>query len=449
MKMQISRVMVGLAAVALVLSGGCSDEDPVAPADATPPNTVTDLRVQAISDVLMTVAWTAPGDDGASGKADQYDIRYSASAITAGNWATCTPVPGVPVPADAGTEQTININATVGPEAYVALKAADEVPNWSGLSNVVHGAFGAPFVVHQLTTEGNNIQPCLNDGVVTWVRANSVTGDEIYAANLDSAHPSPTPMTDNGGQKAHPSSHGTEKIVWQGRGGGGDDWEIFTYSPHQIPRFSAFTDNDVPDLYPVLAGAGHFAWLQGYVVFEEVHYWNESLHRESVISDGCCPNTQYGNERPTADDFSVAWRTYDRDGTGGPRTMLWRGVVTDLTAQVDAIMAHNFSLHEDALAYEWGASPATITYWNGGAPQSIAEGYEPSLYSGTIAYEVWDGQDWEIHFWNGSTILEITDNDFNDTRPSLYGNLIAWVGRPPSSADHIFYAKLLGKSTQP
>ena len=117
----------------------------------------------------------------------------------------------------------------------MALKAADEVPNWSGLSNVVHGSFGSGFEVRQLTTEGNNIQPCLNSNVVSWVRWNTVTGDEIYVSNVATANPAETRLTDNGGEKANPSSHGTEKIVWQGRGGGADDWEIFQYYAYQIP----------------------------------------------------------------------------------------------------------------------------------------------------------------------------------------------------------------------
>ena len=172
-------------------------------------------------------------------------------------------------------------------------------------------------------------------------------------------------------------------------------------------------------------------------MFEEVHYWNESMHSESVISNGCCPTSENGNDPPTADDYSVVWRTFDRAGTGGDRTIHWRGVVTDLTDEVDGVMSHNFSLHEEALAYEWGASPSLIRYWDGVTPQTIAEGHEPSLSHGTIAYEVWDG----------SAIIEITDNDYNDTQPSLYDDIIAWVGRPAGSSDQIFFARLQGGSS--
>ena len=52
-------------------------------------------------------------------------------------------------------------------------------------------------------------------------------------------------------------------------------------------------------------------------MFEAVHYWNESGHSESVISNGCCPTSQWSNEIPSADDYTVAWRSYDRVGSEG------------------------------------------------------------------------------------------------------------------------------------
>jgi len=448
--------MAGLISLALLSANGCSGDDPTDPSgpsdptDTTPPATVTDLRLQSAAGSILTVAWTAPGDDGTDGTATGYDIRYAATSITETTWDSCTQVAEIPTPAVAGTEQTVAIDTSAKANVYVALKAADEVPNWASLSNVVSGSINTAFDVHQLTTEGNNIQPCLNDGVVTWVRTHGIDGDEIYISNINVAYPAVTRLTDNGGEKANPSSHGSEKIVWQGRGWDTDDWEIFSYFHSQIPRYSAFTDNDIHDRYPALAGGGNFAWLQGNTMFEEVHYWNESMQSESVISNACCPTSKYSNDpptadAPTADDYSVVWRTYDRVGTEGHRTYLWQGVLTDLTDDVDATMSHNYSLQGGALAYEWGASPSQIMYWDGVSARTIANGYEPSLYEGTIAFEVWDGHDWEINYWDGSEILEITDNDYNDTQVTLYADRIAWVGRPPGSTDQIFFARLLGR----
>ncbi len=439
---------LGLFALALVPFAGCSGDDPASPpgdADTTPPAAVTDLRVES-GKMTLTVAWTAPGDDGTEGQAAEYDIRFAGEPITAETFSAYTRVPDAPAPAAAGTEQSVFINAPGYADLFVALKTADEVPNWSAMSNVVSDAYVPGLVVRQLTTTGHNIHPCVNDGRVTWVRVDPIDGDEIYISDLRGAYPDQTALTGNGGEKAHPSSHGGSVIVWQGReySQTSTGWEIFKYSYGQVPLYEAFTDNDVADRYPVLAGAGNFAWLQGPTMQEEVHFWNADLHTEHVISDECCPVPDNSNDVPTAGGYtSVVWRTRDLVGSEGYRAIYYHGTITDLTDEIDATMSTNYSFHDGTLAYQWG-SPPEIRYWDGAAVHSVAEGYEPSLHDGTVAYEVWDGQDWEIHYWDGAEILEITDNDYDDTQPSLHDGYIAWVGRPGGggNTDHIFYAEL-------
>jgi hypothetical protein len=85
----------------------------------------------------LALKWTAPGDDGKIGTAKQYDIRYSLLPITATNWAIATQVVGEPVPLVAGTLQR-HVITGLKPSTgyYVAMKTADEIPNWSTLSNV-------------------------------------------------------------------------------------------------------------------------------------------------------------------------------------------------------------------------------------------------------------------------------------------------------------------------
>jgi len=64
----------------------------------TPPATITDLSTSNPSTSSMDITWTAPGDDGATGTATNYDIRYSQSTITDANWASATKVIGEPTP---------------------------------------------------------------------------------------------------------------------------------------------------------------------------------------------------------------------------------------------------------------------------------------------------------------------------------------------------------------
>lgn len=88
----------------------------------------------------IVVRWTAPGDDGASGTAAEYDLRYSTSAITEDNWAEAIRISGEPTPHPAGQEES-TIVADLNPDTryYFALKTADDAYNWSILSNLAMG----------------------------------------------------------------------------------------------------------------------------------------------------------------------------------------------------------------------------------------------------------------------------------------------------------------------
>ncbi|MBM3242513.1 hypothetical protein FJZ31_40145 [Candidatus Poribacteria bacterium] len=109
--------------------------------DTIPPSAITDLATSNPTPDSITLTWTAPGDDGDVGLASQYDIRYSTSLINEGNWGSATQAVGEPAPSPAGTAE-IFIVTGLSPDTtyYFAMKTADEVPNWSDLSNVAFGS---------------------------------------------------------------------------------------------------------------------------------------------------------------------------------------------------------------------------------------------------------------------------------------------------------------------
>ena len=87
------------------------------------------------------LAWTAPGDDSLSGTASQYDLRYSLSNITSANFASATRVTGLPAPGASGASEAYTVTGLQAATTYYfAIKTADDMGNWSGLSNVVSKA---------------------------------------------------------------------------------------------------------------------------------------------------------------------------------------------------------------------------------------------------------------------------------------------------------------------
>ena len=95
-------------------------------------------RAQGAGTDSLTLAWSAPGDDGDIGTASVYEMRMSTSPIDSSNWSIAALVKGAPVPQPAGTrERMVARGLTAGTIYYFAVRTADEVGNWSGLSNVV------------------------------------------------------------------------------------------------------------------------------------------------------------------------------------------------------------------------------------------------------------------------------------------------------------------------
>ena len=90
-------------------------------------------------DTITTVhlVWAAPGDDGTQGIATQYDLRYRVDGPIIGDstFYLGVIIPTQP-PNSAGTLEECIIELPAG-VYYFAIKAADEVPNWSELSNIV------------------------------------------------------------------------------------------------------------------------------------------------------------------------------------------------------------------------------------------------------------------------------------------------------------------------
>ena len=106
------------------------------PLDITEPDAIVDLNVIIESDKTVTISFTASGDDGNTGNASYYDIRYNTVEITNANWNNSIAVTGEPTPQSPGTLQSFSFSGlTPGRVYYFAMKVMDEVSNQSNLSN--------------------------------------------------------------------------------------------------------------------------------------------------------------------------------------------------------------------------------------------------------------------------------------------------------------------------
>jgi hypothetical protein len=105
--------------------------------ESIPPSNVVDLAGRAVGGSRFELTWTAPGDDYSIGTASRYDIRYSRQPIADDtDWNTAIQLSSLPAPKPSGEKETVTVEVGALNESYVfALRTADELDNWSGLSN--------------------------------------------------------------------------------------------------------------------------------------------------------------------------------------------------------------------------------------------------------------------------------------------------------------------------
>ncbi|WP_135550227.1 fibronectin type III domain-containing protein [Paenibacillus cymbidii] len=108
------------------------------PGDSIPPAAVTNLSASNTTWKTTTLSWTAPGDDGSTGTAQSYDIRYHTAPLTEANWNDAVQLANEPAPLVAGTVQSMNVTGLPpGTALYFAMRSFDEAMNASALSNVL------------------------------------------------------------------------------------------------------------------------------------------------------------------------------------------------------------------------------------------------------------------------------------------------------------------------
>jgi len=113
--------------------------------DTTAPAAIDNLAVSTTTASTITLTWTAPGDDNATGTAAIYDLRYATSTINGSSWGEATQASNEPTPQIAGSAESMTVSGlATSTTYYFAIKSKDEAGNESDLSNIANGTTLAP-----------------------------------------------------------------------------------------------------------------------------------------------------------------------------------------------------------------------------------------------------------------------------------------------------------------
>jgi hypothetical protein len=99
------------------------------------------LGVEPARAESLFLTWTAPGDDGSTGRAARYELRYATAPVSGADtlswWNGAAVVSGLPAPLSAGSRESFLVNGLQPATTYYfILRTEDEVPNVSPFSNI-------------------------------------------------------------------------------------------------------------------------------------------------------------------------------------------------------------------------------------------------------------------------------------------------------------------------
>jgi len=114
--------------------------------DSTPPADITDLATGNVTHESIALTWTAPGDDGMTGQATEYDIRYATSIINdTSSFNSATQATDIPIPQPPNSPESFTVTGLSSNTTYhFAIKTRDDANIWSGLSNPVSANTSPP-----------------------------------------------------------------------------------------------------------------------------------------------------------------------------------------------------------------------------------------------------------------------------------------------------------------
>jgi len=233
------------------------------------------------------------------------------------------------------------------------------------------------------------------DGRNIYWRTFSSNGDGTYTGNIYACDgqliASYNLGTYNPGSGYPPSWHSLAPTTHNGyvtwAAYDGNDYEIFLWKDGETTQI---TDNDTHDYEPQVYN-GQISFTGEVNGIMDVYFWNGA----SIENISNSSATYQKNQDSHLWDGKIVWSGWV-SGSGG-----------------------NKGAYE--IFYYDGANKTQISSYGGGR-----HSFEPVLFENEIAWHWWDGNDWEILFYDGNQITQMTNNEVGDLEVSLHENMLSW-----------------------
>ncbi len=305
--------------------------------------------------------------------------------------------------------------------------------------------YPATFEIHQLTENNfDDVCPSVHNGAVAWHVSGAGDYGIYYWDGTSDVGGDPNIQQVPGGR--FPSLY-NGAIASEGSDG------IYYWDGSSVIKVPGSNSTSIwPSLYN-----GRIAWEHW--DSRDIFYWN-GITTENVTQNSPYSDNDYS---PSLHGGAIAWHGEALDpGTGyplDPKIYYRRANGTIVEVTQNSTRGGTPSVFNGTIAWKATGGDTGIYYWNGsldgnGDPTSFDKVTSDSpwgrlcLYNGTIVWSGWDGDDYEIYYWDGSTITQVTNNDTLDLSPSMWGGIIAWQGFDGSDME-IFYAEQTPTNDEP
>lgn len=174
----------------------------------------------------------------------------------------------------------------------------------------------------------------------------------------------------------------------------------------------------------------------GYLEFDGGVIWNgeEDFSYQLFLYNGTSviqltDDPYYEPMDATIRNGKVVW-AMRVEGRTGHEIFYYNGVNT-IQITDDDVDDRGPQIHNDLLVWQrWDDDlfQMNITLTDGSTTLDLGPGYSPRIHQGKVAWEYFDGNDYEIRLFDGHETIQLTDNNCWDRHPEIHDGKVAWVG---------------------
>jgi hypothetical protein len=287
-------------------------------------------------------------------------------------------------------------------------------PDSIALSNDYEIMYYDGETTHQLTKNRvHDLQPVIESNIISWVREKGIGNTDLfYYDGTQTKQITNTPT-----MEYVPQLSG-QTVVWSGVID--SKYEIFSFDGVSTTRI---TNDNFDDLGPTIFH-GRIVWSKFDGNDYEIYLYEDGIIKQIT-------NNTYDEGAAAISDELIAWVGFD--GNDDEIFIYQNNTVTQITNNTIDDQYLKVSYDNVLWQTSFSSSPTNVYLYSNGAIKNISalSGYDSrdaQLYKNRAVFYCYtnDTYNQEVYFYNGHSIIQLSNKAGDDQVPLISGNYIAW-----------------------